>query len=142
MGFGSKTGDRGAARGTIFVMHEFRREGPRIDVEALCWELVDRHEISGLAVDLSAMGVRLERPYTGGPTRREVPLQLEVPGIDEIMWARGDAVFDVIVPAAGPRGGAFGLLRRTGYRLVLAATRDLRMLKELVHETHRAMLRA
>jgi len=114
-------------------MFEFRRESPRIDVEALCWELVDRHEVSGLAVDLSTMGLRIERPYVGGPTRREVPLQIEVPGIDEIMWARGDAVFDLVVP-----GGPTGLMRRTGYHLTLAATRDLRLLKEFVFETHRA----
>jgi hypothetical protein len=119
-------------------MHEFRREGPRIDVEAMCWELVDRHEISGLAVDLSSMGLRIERPYVGGATRREVPLQLEVPGIDEIMWAKGDAMYDVVVPENGPLGGAMGLMRRTGYRLVMAAARDLRLLKEFVMETHRA----
>ncbi|HLL22997.1 MAG TPA: hypothetical protein VK427_12745, partial [Kofleriaceae bacterium] len=62
-------------------MHAFRRESPRIDVEAMCWELVDREEISGLAVDLSTMGLRIERPYVGGRTRREVALQIEVPGI-------------------------------------------------------------
>ncbi|MBA3398276.1 MAG: PilZ domain-containing protein [Deltaproteobacteria bacterium] len=119
-------------------MHDFRREGPRIDVEALCWELVDGHETSGLAVDLSSTGLRIERPYAGGPTRREVPLQIEVPGIDEVMWARGDACFDVLVQAApNERGGPLNLIRRTGYRIVLAATRDLRLLKEFVVETHR-----
>jgi hypothetical protein len=118
-------------------MRELRRESPRIGIEALCWEIVDGHEVSGLAVELSALGLRLERPYTGGPTRREVPLQIEVPGIDEVMWARADACFDQLVPAAGPAGGALGLVRRTGYRIVAAATRDLRMLEELVIETDR-----
>ena len=116
-------------------MHTLRRLGPRIGIEAMCWELVDRAEISGIAVDLSSMGVRIERPYVGGKTRREVPLQLEVPGIDEVMWARGDAVYDVVVP-----GGPTGLVRRTGYHLTLAASRDLRLLKEFVHETHRAFV--
>jgi len=118
-------------------MHEFRRESPRIDVEALCWELVDGQEASALAVDLSSTGLRIERPYVGGPTRRDVPLQLEVPGIDEVMWARGDACFDIVVPSK-TRGGALGLIRRTGYRIVLAAQRDLRLLREFVVETHRA----
>ena len=119
-------------------MREFRRESPRIEIEALCWECSDRRETSGLAVDLSTLGLRLERPYTGGPTRRSVPLELEVPGIDELMWARADACFDVVVPATGPAGGALGLVRRTGYRIALAAARDLRMLKEFVVETDRA----
>ena len=69
-------------------MNDLRRESPRVEVEALCWELVDGHEASGLAVDLSSMGVRIERPYLGGPTRREVQLEIEVPGIDEVMWAK------------------------------------------------------
>lgn len=124
-------------------MHEhYRREGPRIGIAALCWELVEGRERSALAVDLSPAGVRIERPYTGGPTRREVPLQLEVPGIDEVMWARGDACFDVLVPDRSPAGGPLGLIRRTGYRLAGAAARDLRLLKELVYETARARIAA
>jgi hypothetical protein len=53
------------------------------------------------------------------------------------MWAKADACFDVVVPAAGPAGGALGLVRRTGYRIVAAASRDLRLLEELVIETDR-----
>jgi hypothetical protein len=98
----------------------------------MCWELVERHEVSCLAVDLSMMGLRIERPYFGGLTRHQVPLQIEVPGIDEVMWARGDAVSDIVVP-----GGPTGLVRRTGYHLTLAAGRDMRMLKEFVFETHK-----
>ena len=119
-------------------MRAYRREGPRVDVEAMCWELVDGHETSGLALDLSPSGLRIERPYSGGRTRHEVPLQLEVPGIDEVMWARGDACFDVLVPTRSPAGGPLGLIRRTGYRIVLAARRDLKMLEEFVVETYRA----
>jgi hypothetical protein len=119
-------------------MRDFRRESPRIEIEALCWELVDGREVSALAVDLSSLGLRIERPYTGGPTRRDVPLQIEVPGIDEVMWARGNACFDVLVPSASPAGGALGLIRRTGYRIAAAAARDLRMLEEYVVETDRA----
>ena len=119
-------------------MHDFRREGPRIDVDALCWEIVDGKEQGGIAVDLSTNGLRLERPYVGGPTRREMLLEIEVPGLDEIMWAKADACFDVLVrPPTAMAGGAMGLVRRTGYRIVLAAARDLRLLKEYVFETHR-----
>jgi hypothetical protein len=114
-----------------------RRESPRIGIEALCWELIDGRETSGLAVNLSSLGLRIERPYLGGPTLREVPLQIEIPGIDEVMWAKGDACFDVLVPRSGAGGGPLGLVRRTGYRLV-AAARDLRLIKEFVVETDRA----
>jgi hypothetical protein len=100
----------------------------------MCWELVGRREVSALAVDLSSMGLRVERPFTGGRTARDnVPLQLEVPGIDEIMWAAGHTRFDIVV--AGPNNS---LVRRTGYHLKLAASRDLRLLREFVVETARA----
>jgi hypothetical protein len=124
-------------------MHQLRRESPRIDVETMCWEVVNGKEgaASGIAMDLSSMGLRIERPYLGGLTRREVQLEIEVPGIDEIMWAKGDACFDVIVPSSTPAGGPLGLIRRTGYRLVLAATRDLRMLREYVFDTDRTRRR-
>lgn len=116
-------------------MNIVRRESPRIDVEALCWELVDGKQVGGLAVDLSSMGLRIERPYTGGPTRREMQLEIEIPGIDEVMWAKAEASSDILVPTVSPAGGPMGLIRRTGYRLVAAATRDLRMLREVVFDT-------
>lgn len=122
-------------------MRDLRRHSPRIDVDALCWELVDEHETSGLVVDLSVDGARLERPYAGGRLCREVPLQLEIPGLDEVMWARGDVVFDQVVPTKSPRGGVFGLVRRTGYHLAIAAARDLRLLRDYVFETDRARQR-
>jgi hypothetical protein len=118
-------------------MNSFRRESPRIDVEALCWELVDGKEASGMAVNLSSMGLRIERPYVGGETRREVQLELEIPGIDEVMWAKGDASSDMLIPTRSGAGGPMGLIRRTGYRLVIAAQRDLRMIREFVFETAR-----
>jgi hypothetical protein len=114
-----------------------RRRSPRIGVDALCWELVDDRETSGLVVDLSIDGARLERPYLGGRLAREVPLQLEIPGIDEVMWARGDVVYDRLVPAKRA-AGPFGLIRRTGYRIAIAAARDLRLLRDYVVETSRS----
>src|ERR1051326_1923038 len=117
------------------MQHDPRRTSPRIDVEALCWEMIGDEEISGLVVDLSSEGARLERPYVGGRIAGSVPLQLEVPGIDEVMWAKGEVVFDQLVPPA--RATPFGLLRRTGYRIALAAARDLRLLRDYVYSTHR-----
>ncbi len=114
----------------MMVQHDSRRASPRIDVEALCWEIVGDREVSSLVVDLSSDGARLERPFLGGRIEREVPLQIEIPGIDEVMWARGDVVFDQLVPAKTK--SPFGLLRRTGYHLALAAARDLRLLRDYI----------
>lgn len=122
-------------------MRDHRRVSPRIDVEALCWEVVGEHERSALLVDVSTEGARVERPYIGGRIEYEVPLQIEVPGIDEVMWARGDVASDWLIPTRSPAGGPLGFMRRTGYRLVLAATRDLRTLQEYVFETDRVRRR-
>lgn len=116
-------------------MRDPRRVSPRIDVEALCWELVGERETSAIAVDLSSEGLRIERPFIGGRIEREVPLQLEVPGIDEVMWAKGDVVFDRLVQDK-VHGGPFGLIRRTGFRIALAAARDLRLLRDFVYDRY------
>jgi hypothetical protein len=116
-------------------MRDLRRVSPRIDVEALCWEVIGDRERSALLVDVSTEGARVERPYIGGRIEYEVPLQIEVPGIDEVMWARGDVMFDKVVPAKA-NGGPFGLIRRTGYRIAIAAQRDLRLLRDYVWDMH------
>lgn len=117
------------------MLSPLRRVSPRIEMETLCWEIVDDRESSALVVDLSTAGARLERPYTGGRLVREVPLQLELPGIDEVLWARGTIVFDQVVPA---KSGPFGLLRRTGFHIAVAAGRDLRLLRDYVYDIDRA----
>src|ERR1700691_2247121 len=108
------------------------RLDPRLPVDAMCWEMVDGKEAVGLAVNLSPHGVRVERPFTGGPTLRGVPLQLEVPEVDEVIWDKGEPMFAHVVMVGGE------LVRRTGYRIVAVATRDLRLLRELVFDRYRA----
>jgi hypothetical protein len=118
-------------------MRDLRRVSPRIDVEALCWEVVGDRERSALLLDISTEGARVERPFVGGRIEHEVPLQIEVPGIDEVMWAKGEVVFDRLIEAK-TSGGPFGLIRRTGYRIAIAAARDLRLLRDYVWDMHHA----
>ena len=112
---------------------DVRRAAPRVDVEALCSEIVGHEERPGFVIDLSGRGVRIERPYVGGPTPRGVQLEIELPGIDEILWARGEVCFDRVRP--GPLGS---LLRTTGVRLAAAAARDFRLLRDYVVELKRS----
>jgi hypothetical protein len=118
------------------------RTAPRVDVETFCSELVGGHEQPGVVIDLSAEGVRLERPYLGGPSPAELLLELEVPDIDEVIWARGEVCFDQIRQAPPGHGGPLRLLRTTGVRLVRAAARDLRLLRDCVFERNRARHRS
>jgi hypothetical protein len=106
-----------------------KRSESRITVENLASEVVNDREQLGLIVDLSSSGLRLERRFFG---RRESPivqLEFELPEADEIVWAKGEVCFDRLKPA--PQG----LVRSTGIRLVAAATRHLRMLRDWVHAT-------
>jgi len=116
-----------------------RRLTPRIEVETFCSELVERGELPGLVVDLGEGGLRLERPYLGGATPSEILLEVEVPEVDEVMWARAAVCFDRVRPAPrGVHGGPFGMLRQTGLRILDAAARDLRLLRDYVFEKRRA----
>jgi hypothetical protein len=127
-------------RPKIFGMRDlhggmYRRLAPRIGVEVFCSELVDGTARPGLVLDLAPTGVRIERPYQGGRLPRELALELEVPEIDEVIWAKAAVCFDQIRPApAGTHGGRFGFLRTTGLRIVAAAARDLRMLRDCVYD--------
>ena len=76
--------------------------------------------------------MRIERPYLGGRTPRELQLEFELPGIDAIIWARGQTCFDQVRQVRGD------LWRTTGIRLAAAASHDLRLLREFVHESRRA----
>lgn len=104
-----------------------RRFGPRIPVESLCAELTGGAFRHALVVDLSEDGLRIERPF-GGPRTRRLQLELEIPGVDEVGWAAADVCFDEV-----RRAGA-SIVRTTGLRLVSAAQRHRRILREYVHD--------
>ena len=118
-----------------------KRLDPRIPVETLCSEVIDEREHYGVLVELSPAGVRLERPYRasygGGRDGRIVQLEFELPDADEIIWAKGEVCFDRYRPGEG-----VGAVRSTGVRLVAAASRHLRMLREWVVATVEAQRRA
>ncbi|HZS41998.1 MAG TPA: PilZ domain-containing protein [Polyangia bacterium] len=103
-----------------------QREQVRIPVETLCSELVGEREHYGLIVDFAESGLKLQRPLRGRPKDcdgRIIQLEFEMPDVDEIVWAKGEVCFDQLWR---------GSLRTTGVRLVAAATRHLRMLRDYV----------
>jgi hypothetical protein len=113
---------------------DVRRSVPRIGIEAFCSEILDGRERHAVVLDLSPQGLRMARPFVGGRMPREVPLELELPGVDEIIWAKGHVCYDRIRPAGGPEApaGLGRIVRTSGIRLVAAAARDLRVLREFV----------
>jgi hypothetical protein len=117
----------------MLSFHDPRRVAPRVLTESLCNEIANGVERPVMVVDVSEAGVRIERPYVGGRTPRELQLEFELPGVDAIIWARGQTCFDQVRQVRGD------LWRCTGIRLAAAASHDLRLLRDFVFETRRAM---
>jgi hypothetical protein len=104
----------------------------RIPVETLCTEIAGEREQLSLVVDLSETGLRLQRPLRGRQDSSLVQVEFELPGEDEIVWAKGEVCFDQLWR------GERGPLRTSGIRIVDAATRHLRMLRDWVVATREA----
>jgi hypothetical protein len=121
-----------------YAWQDVRRIAPRVQIAASCLEVGEK-EREGLLIDLSPRGARLEQPYVGGATPDEVYLEMIIPELGEIVVAKGEPCFDHVRPSTVRTGpaGPFGLIRRTGYRIVAAASRDLRLLREFVMELRR-----
>jgi hypothetical protein len=115
-----------------------RRSSPRVTVESFCTELHDQRMEHGIVTDLSSEGLCIHRPFGGrhGPT---IPIEFEIPEVDEVMWALGQVCFDEVkhAPKNSPVGMA-GMVRSTGIRLLNAAERHRRLLREYVMDTWRA----
>ncbi len=108
-----------------------RRLAPRVTLETLCNEIGDGRERPAFVVDVSETGLRIERPYVGGRTPRELQLEFELPGVDAILWAKGQTCFDQVRQIRGD------LWRTTGIRLAAAASHDLRLLRDFIFASRR-----
>jgi hypothetical protein len=118
---------------TIPYMHKHMavRSQPRVPMTTLCSEIVGDKEQFAFVVDLSEQGLRLERPLRGRAPSRIVQLELTLPNVDEIIWAKGEICFDLYGPPAR-HSQAAAALRISGVRLVAAATRHLRLVRDYV----------
>jgi hypothetical protein len=116
-----------------------RRLAPRVRLDGLCG-VVSKDELShAVLLDLSALGVRIERLFDPALASRFVQLELELPGTDEIVWARGEVTFAQLTPMGGSHPDGQPRLRcRAGLRIDRVALRDRRLLRDFVIETRRA----
>jgi hypothetical protein len=93
-------------------------------------------------VDLSTTGLRVERMFDGKTASPVVQLEIELPGVDEILWAHGVVTFARLSPMPGYTDeGQPNFWFRTGIRFVSMCQRESRMLRDYVvdtlRETHR-----
>jgi len=97
---------------------------------ALCTEHGGLEPCSALLIDLSETGLRLQRPVVGRRPTGLVPLEFEIPEVDEVVWAAGEICFDEVWQIRGTDFGPSGLLRTSGVRLVSISARHRRMLRD------------
>lgn len=89
--------------------------------------------------DLSWLGLRLELPFDHTTASRVVQLEIELPGVDEIVWARGHVTFARLTPMGGFHpDGQPRLWCSAGVQIDVAAPSERRLVRDLVIETTRA----
>jgi hypothetical protein len=120
-----------------------RRLAPRVRLEGFCGVVAGQDLRHAAMVDLSALGLRLERPFDPKTASRVVQLEIELPGTDEVVWARGDVTFAFLSPMGGTHpDGQPRLWCRAGLRIAGVAQGERRLLRDYVIEARRARRRA
>jgi hypothetical protein len=130
---------------TIFFVNllDARRCAPRISVDGLCGVAANDDLRPAAMTNLSTLGVRLERPFDPKTARPVVQLEIELPGLDEVLWASASVTHAWLTPLPGI--GADGQRRfwcRAGLRITDACQRERRLLRDYVVETLIAQRRA
>ena len=119
-----------------------RRHAPRVSVDGLCGVVSGRELRHASLVDVSAIGLRIELPFDPATASATVQLEIEVPAIDEVMWARGHVTYAHLAPMGGVHSdGQPRLWCRAGLHIEMAR-RDRWLLRDYVVETRRARWRA
>ena len=136
---------RAAGGHTIFFVSHLdpRRIAPRIRLDGLCGVVSRDALLPASMCDLSAIGLRLERPFDPATASAVVQLEIELPGIDEVVWARAEVAHAFLSPLPGRTAdGQPRFWCRAGLRLAGVAVRERRLLRDFVLETRRARSRA
>jgi hypothetical protein len=113
-----------------------RRLAPRISVDGLCGVVTDDDDLRHASMsNLSTTGIRLERPFDPRTARPVVQLEIELPGIDEIVWASAAVTHAHLTPMPGrTRTGQPRFWCRAGLRIADASQRERRLLRDFVVE--------
>lgn len=122
---------------TIFFVNllDVRRRAPRISVDGLCG-VVTNDDLSPASMsDLSTLGLRIEGAFDPQRGRPIVQLEIELPGLDEVVWASAIVTHAYLVPTPGRTAdGPARLWCRAGLRIADVCQRERRMLRDYIIE--------
>jgi len=117
-----------------------RRRASRISLDGLCGVVANDDLTHASLRDLSDVGVRLERVFDPKTARPIVQLEIELPGIDEVVWARAIVKHAVLTPLPGRTAdGQPRFWCRAGLRLGGVCQRERKLLHDYVFESRRAI---
>lgn len=112
-----------------------RRRAPRIVLDGLCGVVTGDAVQPAAMSDLSTLGLRVERVFDPKQARPFVQLEIELPGIDEVIWASCVVTHAWLTPMRGRRAdGQPRFWCRAGLRIEDAARTEKRMLRDYVIE--------
>jgi hypothetical protein len=112
-----------------------RRRAPRISVDGLCGVVTDDALHHASMSNLSTLGLRLEKPFDPATAKPIVQLEIELPGLDEVVWASAVVTCAYLTPMQGRRAdGQPRFWCRAGLRIADASQRERRMLRDYVIE--------
>lgn len=110
-----------------------RRRAPRISVDGFCAVATDHDDLHHASMsNLSTLGFRLERPYDPATARPIVQLEIELPGLDEVLWASAIVTRAYLTPMNRGADGQPRFWCRAGLRLHDTSRRERRLLQDYV----------
>jgi hypothetical protein len=126
------------ATGTIFFVNllDARRLAPRIFVDGFCGVVTANDNLTHASLlDLSATGLRLERVFDPKAAAKLVQLEIELPGIDEVVWASAAVTHAYLTPFGKNPDGQPRFWCRAGLRITEVCRREKKLLRDFVVES-------
>lgn len=116
-----------------------RRRAPRISVSGFCGVAVDNDLHHASLTNLSMDGLRVEGPYRPQDgAKRVLQLEIELPGVDEVLWASAVVTRAVVTPLRTPADERPRFWCRAGLRIGETSRSERRLLSDYVIESLRS----
>jgi len=112
-----------------------RRRAPRIVVDGLCGVVTNNDLRPATMTDLSTLGLRLERPFDPKSARPVVQLEIDLPGIDEVVWASAIVTHAYLTPMGKTLDGQPRFWCKAGLRIADLCTPERKLLRDYVIES-------
>lgn len=125
---------------TIFFVNllDARRRAPRVSVDGLCGVASHNDLYHASMSDLSTTGLRLERVFDPKSAKPIVQLEIELPGLDEVVWASAAVTHAFLTPIGRTHDGQPRFWCKAGLRIADTSRAERTMLRDYVVETIRA----